>query len=192
MIVSPDSYLFTEDGRYVWSPDRVKAAWRKAMSQLDRLVADPRYNKVVLMVGIPASGKSTWLQSNHDADGIYFDATFTGVHQRKPVIEAAKQAGKRVEAVIMNTPIGVCIDRNRCRSTDRRMPEDIVINMAVQLTEQPSTAAEGFDEIRSVKSGASMTPSSRGPLAGGPHRDGPLMGGELVAVGPLGGVLLGR
>jgi predicted kinase len=156
MIVSPDSYLFTEDGQYVWSPARVKSAWRKAMTQLDRVLANPKFKRLVLMVGIPASGKSTWLQSNHDADAVYFDATFTGASQRRPVVEAAKRAGKRVDAVVMNTPIGVCMDRNRCRSADRMVPDDIVINMAVRLTEQPPTTAEGFDSVRTVKSGTSM------------------------------------
>jgi predicted kinase len=155
MIVSPDAYLYDESGRYVWSPDRVKAAWRKAMGSLDRYLQGDRFSKVVLMVGIPASGKSTWLQANHDADGLYFDATFTGVRQRQPVIEAAKRAGKRVEAVIMDTPIGVCFDRNKCRPPDRQVPDDIVINMAVRLTEQPPTKAEGFDDVRTVKSGTS-------------------------------------
>lgn len=153
MIVSPDAYLFTEDGRYAWSPDRVRAAWQKAMGRLDLLLADPKYRKVVLLVGIPASGKSTWLGSHHDSDGIYFDATFTGVRQRKPVIEAAKRAGKRVEAVVMDTPIAVCFDRNQCRTPDRRVPDDVIINMAVRLTENPPTASEGFDNIQVVKGG---------------------------------------
>lgn len=159
MIVSPDNYLYSEDGRYVWSPERVKAAWRQAMSHLDRYLANPRLNRVVLLVGIPASGKSTWLKANHDPNSLYFDATFTGVMARAPIIEAAKRAGKAVDAVVMNTPIGVCMDRNLCRPPDRIVPNDVIINMAVRLTEQPPTKAEGFDDIRYVKGGSATARS---------------------------------
>ena len=43
MIVSPDSYLITESGEYVWTPERDKAAWNQSYAALKRLSDDPRY-----------------------------------------------------------------------------------------------------------------------------------------------------
>ena len=77
VVVSPDHYLITESGEYVWSPDRVKAAWGRANSKLDYLLQSGKYDKLILMIGIPASGKSTWIQHHNDANAIYFDATFS-------------------------------------------------------------------------------------------------------------------
>ena len=149
MIVSPDNYLITEDGEYVWTQDRVKEAWNKSYASLRRLAKDPKYTKVVLMVGIPASGKSTWLRSHKESEALYFDATFTTQRARRPVIEIAKEAGMQVEAVVMTTPIAVCKDRNACRAATRKVPEEVIERMAAQLVGDPPKMSEGFDAIRS-------------------------------------------
>lgn len=147
-IVSPDNYLLTKDGEYVWSPDRVKEAWRKSYEALKARGKDPKYNKVVLMVGIPASGKSTWIKNNKEPGAVYFDATFTNQRARKPVIKMAKDHGMKVDAVVMDTPINVCKDRNSCRTTDRAVPDDVIERMASQLAGDPPKMREGFDNIR--------------------------------------------
>ena len=151
MIVSPDSYLITESGEYVWTPERVKAAWNQSYAALKRLSDDPRYEKVVLMVGIPASGKSTWLKRNHDPSAIYFDAPFTTQRARLPVIQIAKEAGMVVEAAVMTTPIAVCKDRNSCRSVDRKVPDEVVERMAAQLLGDPPKVTEGFDRVYAAR-----------------------------------------
>lgn len=150
MIISPDNYLYTEDGRYVWSPERIKEAWKTAMLRLSHALASPRFTKIVMLVGIPASGKSTWLKNNQEPNAIYFDATFKGYRARAPVIQAAKRAGKRIEAVLMDTPITVCLERNNCRPVDRIVSTDVVVNMAVRLAQEPPTTAEGFDKVTKI------------------------------------------
>lgn len=151
MIVSPDTYLITESGEYVWSPERAKAAWAKSYARLDALLASGQYNKVVLMIGIPASGKTTWLAANEEPDAIYFDATFIGPKSRAPVIEKAKAAGLRVEAVVAATPLAVCLERNRCRPEGRRVPEEAVERMSDVLERNPPRRAEGFDDITYIR-----------------------------------------
>jgi len=152
VIISPDHYLIDQEtGEYVWSPERVKAAWNSAKKKLARVMVDPRVRKLVLMVGVPASGKSTWLKANKEPGAVYFDATFTQAWARAPIIEAAKAVGKEVEAVVMATPISVCLDRNACRTPDRQVPHDVVQKMAKGLAGDPPTKAEGFDRIRVVR-----------------------------------------
>ena len=152
MIISPDHYLIDQEtGEYVWSPERVKAAWNSAKQKLGRVMVDPRVKKLVLMVGVPASGKSTWLKANKESGAVYFDATFTQAWARQPIIEAAKAVGKEVEAVVMATPISVCLDRNACRTPDRKVPHDVVQKMAKGLAGDPPKKSEGFDRIRVVR-----------------------------------------
>lgn len=156
MIISPDDYLYTTDpetgkSRYVWDRETLTAAWGRTIGKAARALRSPKFKKLVLLVGIPASGKSTWLRSHRESDAVYIDATFVKAKDRKKPISLAKAAGKRVEAVVMNTPIAVCLSRNQCRSPDRRVPEDKVIDMAVTLTQQMPTPAEGFDRITQVR-----------------------------------------
>ena len=157
MIVSPDHYLLTESGEYIWSVPRVKEAWASANAKLKGLLASGKYDQLVLMVGVPASGKSTWLKSHQVSSAIYFDATFTSARIRKLYIDMAKEAGMSVVAVFMQTPLAVCLDRNSCRTVDRRVPEDTMTNMSITLAGDPPTMAEGFDDIIMVNSPQART-----------------------------------
>jgi predicted kinase len=152
VIISPDHYLIDQEtGEYVWSPDRVKAAWNSAKSKLAMVLRSPRVKKLVLMVGVPASGKSTWLRANKEPGAVYFDATFTNQRARSPIVQMAKAAGKEVDAVVMVTPINVCLDRNACRTPDRMVPHEVVQRMTAQLAGDPPRKSEGFDRIRMVR-----------------------------------------
>lgn len=152
IVVSPDHYLIDEDtGEYVWSPERVRAAWGRAYGKLRRLMASPYISTLALLVGIPASGKSTWIRKNAKPGTVYYDATFTIRKHREPVIQMAKEAGKRVEAIVMKTPLPVCLDRNACRAPDRQVPHEVVERMHHQLLQDPPDPSEGFDRIRYVR-----------------------------------------
>ena len=156
MIISPDDFLYQTDPitgqqTYVWSPTRVKAAWQETFRALERAIRNPKFTKLVLLVGIPAAGKSTWLKSHHEQDAIYIDATFTQKWARQKPIELAKRYGKRVEAVFLDVPLPVSLERNSHRSPDRRVPDDTIINMAVNLSQEPPSMSEGFDKVLKVQ-----------------------------------------
>ena len=80
-VVNPDSFLFDDRGKYVWSPERVKAAWAQARQEWD-FCMELRPRKAVLMVGAPASGKSTWVARNKAPNMAFFDATFDSAQKR--------------------------------------------------------------------------------------------------------------
>jgi superoxide dismutase/predicted kinase len=156
MIISPDDHLYqidpvTKKLTYVWSPSRVKAAWQETFRLLTRAIRDPKFTKLVLLVGIPAAGKSTWLKSNQEPDAIYIDATFTQKWARAKPIQMAKEHGKKVEAVYLDVPLPVSLERNAQRPPDRRVPDDTIVNMAVNLAKEPPSMSEGFDKITKVQ-----------------------------------------
>ena len=151
MIISPDNYLHTASGEYVWTKDRAKQAWAISHRKLAQVAATGRFEKMVMLVGLPASGKSTWLKSNHEASAVYFDATFTKAEWRAEPIRIAREAGMRVEAIVMDTPINVCLERNACRPEGRAVPEEEVRKMQAELLAEPPKTSEGIDSIRHVR-----------------------------------------
>jgi len=158
MIISPDFYLIVEEtGEYIWTLDRVKEAWRKTHQAYEAALKYGMFKKVVLLVGIPASGKSTWLRSHEEPDTIYVDATFTTRTSRYPFVGLAGEKGIPIEAVVMDTPIAVCMDRNSCRPENRRVPEDRLVFMATKLQGDMPTTAEGFSKIIHVRDSSEKT-----------------------------------
>jgi predicted kinase len=151
MVISPDFYLIVEEtGEYVWSVDRVKDAWRKTYQAYDAALKYGSFKKVILLIGIPASGKSTWLRAHEERDTIYVDATFTTKSSRFYFLGLASEHNIPVEAVVMDTPIAVCMNRNQCRPVNRRVPDDQVINMNAKLQTEMPTIEEGFVKVTHV------------------------------------------
>jgi len=148
---------------------------------------DVKCMKLVIAVGLPASGKSTYfetlavqaistdairLQLADDATDqtvhaavfatvrflirqriaigrpiTYLDATSLTRKDRKFFLKIAKQYGCTAEAIFFDTPLEVCLERNRKRS--RVVPEDVIRTMAKKLV--PPTVAEGFAAVTVVR-----------------------------------------
>jgi predicted kinase len=145
--ISPDSHLYT-DGVYVFTTERAQAAWATCYQELAEALADPQVTRVVLLVGVPGSGKSTWVSEQpDDPTTVLFDATFAKLDWRTPVVEQVLAAGKQVEAVWVMAPIEVVKERNALRSTDRVIPDEVIDSMFDLLNAEPPTRAEGFSEV---------------------------------------------
>lgn len=148
MIISPDSYLM-EDGEYVWSVPRVIEAWDKSKKAARLALFDGaiKPDKLVLLMGAPASGKTTWLREHEDERCLYIDATFDLPWKRAPWIEMAQEAGVPVTLVYFQTPLDVCLERNALRSEDRMVPSEVVRAMFQKMASSPPTLEEGFVRI---------------------------------------------
>lgn len=147
-IVSPDAHLINEAGQYEWSVPRVQKAWDMARAHLRAVL--PEGERLVLMVGVPGAGKSTWLDSHGEPGVVYFDATLCGDRARAEFVTLARSMGKPVEVVWLDTPLAVCLARNAARTPDRRVPEAEVRKMADKLGRFPPHVREGFVRVTRV------------------------------------------
>jgi predicted kinase len=74
------------------------------------------------------------------------DATHLTKAERKPYVEIAKEHRCSLEAVFVNTPLPICLERNRQRT--RQVPDEALIAMAAKL--QPPMLEEGFARIEVI------------------------------------------
>ena len=130
---------------------------------------------IVIMIGIPASGKSTFckkylpdlIRINLDTlktrnkenkmlescltEKLSFvvDNTNPTKNDRARYIPLAKAAGYRVIGCFMESRISPCIARNELRRGKEQVPTSAILNISNKL-EMPSKS-EGFDELYFVK-----------------------------------------
>jgi len=98
---------------------------------------------------------------------VIFDATNTIRKWRRKNILAGKLSGVRVVCCVMDTPLKLCLDRQRRRAAQGEktaLPEGVIRRMAEQLADNLPELSEGFDEIR-VYAGIFVTMTS-GQFAG--------------------------
>lgn len=162
LVVSPDKYLTHAAGRYEWTPARAAEAWDAAFLEFRRALKNEA-RTALLTVGIPGAGKSTFIESlrtkqdllqhhGHEPhfDGVVFDATLTSRIARRPLIEMARMAGARIEAVVFDVPLVVAMQRNAERAPERRVPYETLVRMLRQLEAEPPTLNEGLWRITSA------------------------------------------
>ena len=146
MIIEADHHLY-QDGQYVWTPQRAVAAWSRCFGQLRGALASCKYRLVLMLIGIPGSGKSTYAREQDRDDIIIFDSTFVDATRRERVVSAARAAKVPITAIWLDTDFSTCLRRNHERPQDRRVPADSMRMMLRRLTSEPPRLDEGFGEI---------------------------------------------
>lgn len=149
MILSPDAYLY-ENGQYLWTAERSAAAWERVDRELEVALQSPEYRALILMVGVPGSGKSTWLETHHDPRAVYLDATMTRREVRTKYVTMAQAVQKPVAAVVLMTDFLVCLQRNGVREASRQVPWETMDRFQRQLKQEPVLREEGFSHIEVV------------------------------------------
>jgi predicted kinase len=117
--------------------------------------------ELVILVGLPGSGKTTFYRSRFaqthalidealgSGRSVVVDNTSPRVVDRAPLIAAARRRGARVVGYVLETSRGECLRRNRLREGKARVPDVAVHVTAARL--QPPTREEGFDELFTVR-----------------------------------------
>lgn len=144
MIISPDNYLVTPEGEYVWTKERVTRAWLLAMEDLHRELQSGKYLTLALVVGLPGAGKSTWLKENAQDGVLYFDAVLTRRRLRTPLRKAAQEYSIPCDCIWVNSDVETCRRRNDLRQGDRRVSDEVFEDMLKYLLNSPPKMDEGY------------------------------------------------
>ena len=148
MILEPDDYLYKDDGTYLHTKERSNHAWEAVLKELKRVLKAKVFDKVTLVTGLPASGKSTWVKMHEEEWVVYLvDADLVGKEMRKKIIDFIRDHDSEIPITIvfLDTNIKVCHERNAKRSVDRVIPKHAYAEMRSVFC-YPSTL-EGFDHI---------------------------------------------
>jgi len=117
VIISPDNYL-EQQYNYEWTPERASEAW--------------------------ADSYEVFAANLKRGSSIVWDATFLREIDRSAVLHIANGFGYYTIAVVVQAPLGVCLERNRSRLR-KPVPDQKVIAMN-NLLNIPNEQ-EGFSEI---------------------------------------------
>lgn len=146
MIISPDNYRVI-DGKYVFTSENESIVWERSYAAWRECAA--RRSTMVVMVGMPRSGKSVWARA-HDSDNLaIFDSTGINGERREPLIRMAEDCSLKVHAVVMSTPYSVCVARNEARAHGP-LPAEIMERMWERLTSP--RCGEGFETVTRIES----------------------------------------
>ena len=147
-IIEPDNWLYTPDGVYNHTPERSAEAWKAALGVLEETLKTNAFDKVVLVMGYPASGKSTWVKNHAEEWCIYFvDADLLSETVRSRVIKTIRKLTPiSISALFLDTDLKICHKRNDQRRSDRIIPQNAYQTMRSRFA-FPSTN-EGFDHIQ--------------------------------------------
>ncbi len=84
------------------------------------------------------------------ASGVIYDATNVRRRHRREFVQMARRYEYApLVAVWMDTPLEICLARNRVRS--RQVPAEVIEKMYRQLTAAPPTRAEALDQVYRVE-----------------------------------------
>jgi hypothetical protein len=161
LVLEPDQYSYDSEGRYAWTIEKRDQAWEDCFARLSAALSSPSFHRAVLMIGIPGSGKSTMARKRAEPGLVVFDGVFAQRATRLRAVEIARKAGKPISAIWLQTPWDECIRRNALRSPDRRIPEESMRGMEIQLEREPPTLEEGYATLEIVESLATPDDGAR-------------------------------
>jgi predicted kinase len=147
-VIRPDDLLPQGPGR--WTKQTVGEAWAEAHRRLRTALADPAVREIVILVGVPGAGKTTWVSAQHRPGAVAFDAVSADPRRRAALARRIVAAGKLATAVHVQTPFGLCLQRNAARPVWRRVPEAFMRRVARALLTSPPNRSEGWTSVETV------------------------------------------
>lgn len=155
-VVSPDSFRAV-GGRYkTGSKAHENEAWGNAYKKLEELLSRKLKMRLYVLVGLPCSGKSTWVEEGTvatDRHPVIFDATnLTSVDRYRFVHSLSRFTDLPKVCVYFDTDMEVIRERNRTlRTAGKQMPDDDLTMLNSKL-EKPDPYEEiWIDELILVR-----------------------------------------
>ncbi|HEX2972403.1 MAG TPA: hypothetical protein VHP11_08715, partial [Tepidisphaeraceae bacterium] len=102
MILNIDQQFY-EDGQYVWSSQRQEAVREASLRLLGQVLQHRKVSQILIMIGVPGSGKSSYAEVYDRDDTVILDGNFVNPQCRAAFIAAARQAKVPLAAVWMDT-----------------------------------------------------------------------------------------
>lgn len=153
--LNPDHFLETPQGR-IWTAESNARAWQACFALLSNALAAAARERANLyvLVGAQGAGKSTWAKARKQLEPscVIFDAILVKRGERAPILAQAKEHGVPAVAVWFQTPLELCLARNRARPDDQVADECGLRNVFAAL--EPPTEHEGFAVVMRVNSDA--------------------------------------
>ena len=170
VVIETDQYLGKNNGD-LWTRELFEEAWRQSLKDLEIALRRPGVAKLVLVVGIPAAGKSTAM-AGAEAGAVYLDEAYLVEKDRRSAAMAiAKKLGLPTEVLWVDTPLEVCIQRNEKRASNRRVPLEVQTYVHETLKQKPPTKGEGLSRIVKRSGQGLIAPSMNAPVVNPHHGD---------------------
>lgn len=131
MIVSPDDII----GETPWSPAVAREAWQDTAHIWETSLQSGQFNRAIIMVGLPGSGKSTAARKMDDDHTLILDSTMTVSARRDEYAAICGHYNVPVCFVYCDASADTC----KARQKGRRFPVpfDVIDRMASQLEASP-------------------------------------------------------
>lgn len=155
-VVSPDSFR-AEGGRYkIGSKAQENEAWGNAYKKLEELLSRNLKMRLYILVGLPCSGKSTWVEEGTvatDRHPVIFDATnLTSVDRYRFVHSLSRFSDLPKVCVYFDTDMEIIRERNRTLRTAGKQMTDADLTMLHSKLEKPDPYEEiWIDELIVVR-----------------------------------------
>lgn len=157
-VVSPDKFRVV-GGRYKFgSKAHENEAWGKAYKELEELLSRRLKMRLYILVGLPCSGKSTWVEQGTvatDRHPVIFDATnLTSVDRYRFVHSLSRFTDLPKVCVYFDTNMEIIRERNRTLRTAGKQMTDDELTLLHSKLEKPDPYEETWiDELIVVRHG---------------------------------------
>lgn len=154
LIISPNEYIksYGDSDKFIINPKFTAKAWEQSYNKLGEQLAEIESGRLLLVVGLPNSGKTSYIEAHkeelEDYD-VIFDGGFPSKISRSAVTNIAVGAGWEVDALYIDTPYNVCRNRNHRNANNQRIPFEAFKQMTKAFSVPRNY--EGFREILVAK-----------------------------------------
>lgn len=154
-IISPDKTLTFNDQYKFFNPELREKAWKDAKLEFQKLMNRNIPQRVFLLVGLPCSGKSTWLEKRQltpDRHSVVIDATNLTSQSRSEWISLTRNcADLRIKAVVFLTDFDTILARNSQRHNEGKYLDVSILNRKREEFQMIDIQLEAIDEIEVIR-----------------------------------------